>query len=382
VLSLLLVASAALPVQGAADDAGSYTVRAPHVRMLGGEVLKDAEIVVEGGKIRRVGPASKDGGGHAFAHDGWISAGLVAARSYSGTRGETLEAKRSVTAEARVADVIDFGHPDFRRALESGVTTVVIAPSTGNVAAGTTAVVKTHGRNVLSREGHIVLSFGTSALRFNRAPTSIAGAIAELEGRLSRPTGVWERVAERELPVMIDAGSRDELLRAIEFAMDHRFEGALTRATLAGEVAGEVKRSGLSAIVGPFAAGTPQRSLDSVVALASQNVPIAFAIDAPSNAEDSLRMSAALCVRAGLDPAVAWNSLTATAAIVAGVGDRVGKLAPGLDADFVLWSGDPLSLSSRVVAVYVGGELAYRDGDAGPTKPKSKSKASREGGPR
>lgn len=363
---LLVVASAApsarcepaLALQEGAREGASFTVRARRVRLLGGEVLENAEVVVEDGKIQRV--AATAGGEAEIEHEGWISAGLVACRSYSGTRGETLESRRSLTPEARIADVIDFGHPDFERALASGVTTMVVAPSTGNVASGTTAVVKTHGETVLAREGHLVVAFGPSALRFNRAPTSYAGALAELEKQLSHPTGAWERVAAHELPVLLDAASRDELLRAIAFASEHRLEGALTGATLAGEVVDEVKRSGLAAIVGPFPIGTPQRVLDSVVALAKQSVPLAFAVDAPQNAPDALRISAALCVRAGVDPAVAWNSLTTTAAGIAGAGGRVGRLAAGYDADFVLWSGDPLDLSSRVLAVYVDGRLAYR----------------------
>ena len=55
----------------------------------------------------------------------------------------------------------------------------------------------------------------------------------------------------------------------------------------------------------------------------------------------------------------AWRGLTSDAARLAGVDERVGALEPGKDADFVLWSGDPLNLASRVEAVYVDGELAY-----------------------
>ena len=43
-------------------------------------------------------------------------------------------------------------------------------------------------------------------------------------------------------------------------------------------------------------------------------------------------------------------------------GTRVGDLAKGLDADFVLWSGHPLKLTSRVEAVYVGGKLVHGGG--------------------
>ena len=112
-------------------------------------------------------------------------------------------------------------------------------------------------------------------------------------------------------------------------------------------------------IVGPFGVGTPGRELDSVVALGGARVPLAFALDAPQHSNDALRLSAALCVRAGLDPALAWKSLTADGARIAGVGQRLGRLEPGMDADFVLWSGSPLELTSSVVEVYVDGARVF-----------------------
>ena len=61
----------------------------------------------------------------------------------------------------------------------------------------------------------------------------------------------------------------------------------------------------------------------------------------------------------GLSAENAWNALTSDAASILGVDDRVGRLAPGLDADLVLWSGPPTELSSSVQAVYIDGELVH-----------------------
>lgn len=354
---------AAVPVQ-ASDDHGaqaSFAVRAQHLRLFGNEVVHDGVLVVENGKVRYAGDAKRAGeiGHDVIEHDGWLSAGLVACRSYSGTRGDTLEGKRPLTAEARIADVVALDHVDFERALAAGITTMVIAPSAANVVSGATAVVKTHGASFVSREAHLALSFSDSALRFNRYPTSYMAALGELENALARPSGVWKRVADGKLPVLLDAGSRDEIQRAVRFAKDHKLQGALSRAPWAGELADDVKQSGLAVIAGPFDVGTAERSLASVVALAKAGVPLAFGVDAPWNSEEGLRLSAAMCMRAGLDGRTAWESLTSTAAAVAGAGTRVGKLVSGYDADFVLWSGDPLDLTSRVVAVYVDGQRAF-----------------------
>jgi imidazolonepropionase-like amidohydrolase len=72
-----------------------------------------------------------------------------------------------------------------------------------------------------------------------------------------------------------------------------------------------------------------------------------------------------MCVRAGAPLEATLDALTSDAARIAGVGDRVGMLVGGRHADFVLWSGHPLDLTSAVVAVYVGGERvhAQEEGD-------------------
>jgi imidazolonepropionase-like amidohydrolase len=339
----------------------SYAVRAKHVRLHGNAVLHDAVLAVEEGRIAFVGEAAQAGSraGEAFEHDGWLSAGLVACRAASGTRGETPEWKRAMAPDTRFADVVDFAHPDFQRAAAAGITTMEVVPAPFNVVNGLTAVVKTHGGAVLDRDAHLFLSFGSDALRNNRAPTSYPGAIAELQRRFERPEGVWRQVAGGDLPVLLEATERDEVLRALAFAAEHELSGALSRANLALELAPDIKRSGLAVIVGPFPIGTHPRELETVAALGRERVPIAFAADTPITSDQGLRLSAAMCVRAGLDPATAWDALTSTAAQIAGVGSTVGRLAKGYQADFVLWSGDPLDLSSRPVAVYVDGRLAW-----------------------
>ena len=51
--------------------------------------------------------------------------------------------------------------------------------------------------------------------------------------------------------------------------------------------------------------------------------------------------------------------MTSDAARLAGVAKRVGSVRAGLDADLVLWSGDPVDPGSRVVAVYVDGKRVH-----------------------
>ena len=87
---------------------------------------------------------------------------------------------------------------------------------------------------------------------------------------------------------------------------------------------------------------------------------MAFALDGPAFDPQQMRLSAAMAVALGADPAVTMRALTSDAARIAGVAERLGSIERGRDADLVLWSGDPLNLTSRVEAVYVDGALVHR----------------------
>lgn len=369
-LSLLVLAGAAWSTSASAvgspgrfaapppaQSAETFAVAAKRVLVDGKTVIEDGVVVVERGKVREVLDAkqkSKLGDLSLVEHDGWVSAGMIASRSHLGTRGDFAESKRSVAPQARIVDAIDFDHPEFEAALRAGITTVVVTPSATNLIGGQSAAIKTHGRVILDADAQLVIAPSASALRLNREPTSFPGAMAMLNAQFDKPQGAIAQVAEGKLPVMISVGARDEIGRALEFATARKLRGALSHAPLAGELAADVKKSGLAVVLGPFDVGVTPRVLDSVRALAAENVPLAFGLDFGS-APEALRFSAVMCVRSGLAPDLAWNTLTSHAAAILGLQERVGTLRAGCDADLVLWSGPPLDLTSRVQGVFVGG---------------------------
>ena len=112
-------------------------------------------------------------------------------------------------------------------------------------------------------------------------------------------------------------------------------------------------------IVGPFSFTTSRRELLGPRALEEAGVEVAFSGRFPESPPVSLRLTAALAVRHGLDPAAARRGITVNPAKTAGVANRVGSLAPGRDADLVVFSDDPLRLDSRVLEVYIKGVRVY-----------------------
>jgi imidazolonepropionase-like amidohydrolase len=364
IASLLLasvLAAAVPPEPGRGARAEGFAVRAAQLERGDGQRVRNGILWVEDGVIRAAGaevdlPADL----LLLEHAGVVTAGLVVCHSYDGLAGELHEPKRSVLDGARLADTFTPSHGDFERALEAGITTVVLAPAPVNLVGGRAVVVKTAGGAVVESEAHLALALSEGALVQDRYPTSAPGAVAELEQRLAHPTGAFAEAVAGERSVLITIGSGDDLARAVRLAERHGLRGALVGVPrhLEGQ-ARAIRRAELGVVLGPFGPGTDPALLQAAVELGREGVPLAFALDAPFAHPDALRLCAAQCVRAGLAPELARAALTSDAARLGGVADRVGRLERGLAADFVLWSGDPLDLTSSVEAVYVDGRLAY-----------------------
>lgn len=99
-------------------------------------------------------------------------------------------------------------------------------------------------------------------------------------------------------------------------------------------------------------------------------VAIAFGSDAGASPHGRGAEQFALLVEAGLPPAAALRSATVVAADLLGLGDRIGRLEPGLEADLIAVPGDPLTdvaVLTDVRFVMQAGQvhLWHRDGGEG-----------------
>jgi imidazolonepropionase-like amidohydrolase len=335
-------------------------IRADKVYLGDGSVIDQGVILIDGGVIRAVGAGVEiPENASVIDHKGVASAGLIALHAYSGSPSEMRDSTRTVMPEAQIAHVFNPEHYDFSDALKAGITSLVLTPTPQSLVGGIGAVVKTASGRILSKDAELSLGFSAECLSRNRFPTSYSGAMTELEHRFDKPEGNFSKAASGKLPVFFEADSREDVLRAIDFAERHKLIGAINGAEWAGEVAEGIKASKLSVIAGPLDVGEQRRTIKSVIALAEAGIPFGFGLDSPWRHPATLRLEAAMCMREGLAHGAAWKALTSNAAQIAGVADHVGRLERGLDADVVLWSGDPLDLSSAVKAVFIDGERVY-----------------------
>ncbi len=97
-------------------------------------------------------------------------------------------------------------------------------------------------------------------------------------------------------------------------------------------------------------------TLENAARLNAAGVTVSFSrFDDPSHYARKLRQAAGNAVANGLPWEAALEGLTRIPAEVFGVGDRLGTIAVGKRADLVLWTGDPLEVTTTAVQVWFDG---------------------------
>jgi imidazolonepropionase-like amidohydrolase len=163
------------------------------------------------------------------------------------------------------------------------------------------------------------------------------------------------------MAVAMTARKPSEIMAALEVIEEFGLKAVLLDARDADEAVPAIKAAGVGVILAPLRASSRRKELALPATLERERIPFAFCSDAPTESgPDALRISAALAVRNGLPKEAAFTALTARPAVLLGVEARVGTLRPGRDADFVVWSGHPVDLSSRILAVCVNGKEVFR----------------------
>jgi len=88
-------------------------------------------------------------------------------------------------------------------------------------------------------------------------------------------------------------------------------------------------------------------------------VPV-YVSDNPVLNSQHVVMEAAKAFRAGLPYHVALAGVTSQPARLLGLGNRVGKVAPGFDADLLVWDSDPLSVGAAPEQAWIDGAPQFK----------------------
>ena len=345
----------------------------------------------------------------------WVTPGLIDVHTHLGvyTLPQTsLDASASDVVELRDPNAADtwIEHavrsvdPGFSHALAAGVTTLQILPGSSDLFGGRSVIVKPipaptiaamkfpdapqglkmacggnpkqafAGRNILnSRQGEIAgMREAFLEAREYRAQQLARGADAREPGAGDLKKQTLAAVLDGKIPVHIHCYRSDDMARLIDLSREFGFHiAAFHHAAEAYKIAPLLVFSGICIAGWPDWWGFKPEAEDAI----RENIAIIDVMggcamvhsDIPILGEH-LNLEAAKAAAAGrrmgfpLPPERVIRWITANPAKALALDSRIGHLAPGFNADVVLWSGDPFSVYSKPEKVFIDGALAF-DGD-------------------
>ena len=404
VMPLPAVKTPALPknAPSVTDMPKKLAVLAGRIHTISSGVIDDGIILVEDGKITKVGrrkenPLPK---GYPVVTASVVTPGLIDAHSVVGLSGalnfkkadqDQDEMSDPNQADLRVMDSYNPNEPLLQFIREHGVTVVHAMPGRANVIAGQTGIFRTYGRTVeqmkirvpaglLVNLGEIPKSSYPGKLPNTRMGTanlirnalSSAQTYAQKKQAAKEPPApnlkheAMELVLRKKIPIVFSGHRADDLVTGLRLAKEYDLQAMLTLATEGYLIPDAILDAKVPVIVHP----TMQRPsspetfhghLGNAASLIDRKIPTAIcsAFEGYVPKTRVLRFEAAMAMVNGLGHERALRSITLDAAKILGIDDQFGSIELGKVADLVLYDGDPFEHSTHVTHTIVGGRMIY-----------------------
>ncbi len=398
-VALLAALTFATPPVGAQQTAVTAFVGA-YVIPIDGDPIDDGVVVIDGSKIVAVGARGDisvpDG---ATIHDlrgKVLMPGLICTHSHIGEPW-AADSSDPIQPDVRTFDAINARDAAIQRAQAGGITTANIMSGSGHLMSGQTTYVKLRDAGSIDElvyrfedgrpMGGMKMANGTNPQRAKPFPGTRGKSAA-----LVRAAFVRAQNYKRKIDAAGDDASkmpdRDLIQEALLEVLDgtrvvhhhtHRHDDILTVLRLSKEfgfrvvlhhvsdgwmVADEIAAAGASVSV--IQIDSPGGKLEAVnlspktgAILEKAGVKVAFHTDDPINDSRLFLRSAALAVRDGMSRDGALRAMTLSGAEMLDLGDRIGSITVGKDADLVVLSGDPLSVYSLIEETWIDGERVF-----------------------
>jgi len=373
-----------------------------HIKTMAGLELEKGCILIDDGKILQVAeeisaPADCDvidAGGRL------VTPGCVDAHCHIGLDNEGMgwegwdynEIVEPLTPQLRAIDSINPQDEAFSNAVRGGVTAAVTGPGSANVVGGTFTAIKLCGKRVdkmvIKDPVAMKCAFGENpkscyGKSMKKSPMTRMGTAALLRELLFKTQRYIEDkdagkspafdmaleamipVIKGEIPLKAHAHRADDILTSIRIAREFNVKITLDHCTDGAVIADELAEEGLPAFVGPSLSNKAKVELRGLsfttpAVLHEAGVPISIITDAPVIPLQYLPMCAGLAVNAGLDKEEAWKAITINPATQTGIGNRIGSIEVGKDADIVIWTADPLSeIGGESYITLIDGKIVY-----------------------
>jgi imidazolonepropionase-like amidohydrolase len=420
-VAILLVVAA---VPAAYSGEMFVAIKGGTVLTMAGTSYDDGIVLIRNGKIAAVGRNVRipEGATIVDARGKYVMPGVIDAMTYFGIRPFAPNVPEPVSPDNRIVDAYrPFGElmkgpggvqPEDEL-LCGGITTIYIAPGSGQLISGQGAVVKTDGRDF---DGMVLRESASVDMALAYVPPGGAGA-SVLPSRMSlmsllRKTLVaareykksiedfakkrkkekdkavgpsrdlgneaLARLLDGEIPARVEADLPEDILNAVQLAEEFHLALVIDSGIGAHKVRNILAKRKIPVVLGPIShpmEAIRKNDLMEIQAMEDERlaawlteagVKVAISSHSSDNKGSGkatqgrwLLLEAALATGFGLSEEDALKAVTINAAEILGVADRVGSLEPGKDADIVILSGYPLKVETQVDQVFIDGRISY-----------------------
>jgi len=354
-------------------------------------VLEHTDVLISEGKVAEVGHSLKAPAGAEVieANGKPVTPGLFGGLSHLGIEEIGLESTQNDYALKLGSmrpefDVTRAFNPDsviLGVARVGGITFAMVAPSAeaggGTIIAGRGAIAQLSGS--IDDRAHALfvelggdssaLSGGSRAAQYMLLEQAIGEvrspkALAANDQRLLTPAG-RQALAEYlggASPVVFNVNRAADIRQVIALAQHEKLRAIIRGGQEAWRVAPELAAAHIAVVLNPLddlpaSFDSVGATLENAARLNRAGVRIAFSLDdaQPHNIR-KVRQTAGIAVAHGLPPEAGLAALTTSPAEIFGVANYKGSIARGRPADLVLWTGDPLEVTTLAQRVFINGE--------------------------
>ena len=380
--------------------AKSYLIVHATVHPISGPEMKDASVLIEGGKIAAVGPSARGGevridGRGLHVWPGLIDAGSTLGLNEFGQVAQATDARENgaFNPDLKATTAVNPDSVNFGKVRYNGITTSRVYP-TGGAVAGQSGIVSTlrgatldeaMGLDVDVPDGVAVGErYRLSADEIEKAQTRVRDARKALRDRFedaarylaardAKEPGEIDikREAMRPYlkggkPVLFHVGNEGAIRWTLAFAKEKGLRAILVGAPDAWRVTKEIKAAGVPVLLVPPVAQCPSADFtvdeydpyDAPMALGAvlgrAGIPFALASQDWETAMNLPLRAGRLCAF-GLSHDAAMRALTLDAARILGLGATLGSLQAGKTANVIVTDGDPLEATTSLRVLFMEG---------------------------
>ncbi len=362
-------------------------------------VLENTDVLLADGKIKAVGRNLSASGATVIDGTGkHVTPGIIDEHSHIAISRGVNEGSHSVTAEVRIADVVNSEDINIYRQLAGGVTTSHLLHGSANSIGGQSQLIKLRwgqnpdGLKFGGNDGFIKFALGENVKQSNwgitgtRFPQTRMGVEQVFYDAFTRAKEYKARMAANDPTLRRDLtlDALVEILDEKRFITCHSyvqseinmlmhvgdsmgfkvntFTHILEGYKVADEMASRQIAGASFADWWAYKMEVQEAIPYNAYLMHKRNVLTAINSDDAEMAR-RLNQEAAKAVKyGGVSEEEAMKMVTRNVAEILHIDDRVGSLAPGKDADVVIWSDKPLSIYAKAEKTFVDG-IKYWDID-------------------